>query len=234
MVPSARLGLLLVMAGMVSASTAGLAQDDSGLPAETLAQSTPLFAFQSQGNRGGLVFIRSGNAQEHDPRVFLGSRDGWRLIQLPEELHNSSWVFVGRSINGTELWGITQASGAEGPGPTLLFVSSGNGGRSWKLRGTLVKVSRFAVVDLFSMNGDGKGTLFLRLDDDPSPESPRLGYYFYLTKNGGRTWSEAIYSQGKPLPPPAMLAAADRTFDGKQPLDVGAWQRLLADLQPVE
>ncbi|HEV8582822.1 MAG TPA: hypothetical protein VGX68_27470 [Thermoanaerobaculia bacterium] len=224
---------MLVVAGMVLAAAAGLAQD-SGLPAETLAQSTPLFAFQSQGNRGGLVFIRSGNAQEFDPRVFLGSRDGWRLIQLPEELHNTSWVFVGRSLNGAELWGITQASSAEGPGPTLLFVSSGNGGRSWKLRGTLVKVSRFAVVDLFSLNEDGKGTLFLRLDDDPSPEPPRLGFYFYLTKNGGRTWSEVIYSQSRPLPPPAMLAPADRIFEGKEPLDAGAWQRLLVELQPAE
>lgn len=234
MVPSTRTGFLLVVAGMVLATAAVLAQDDSGLPSETLAQSTPLFAFQSQGNRGGLVFIRSGNAQEFDPRVFLGSRDGWRLIQLPEELHNTTWVFVGRSLNGAELWGITQASGVEGPGPTLLFVSSGNGGRSWKLRGTLVKVSRFAVVDLFSLNEDGKGTLFLRLDDDPSPEPPRLGYYFYLTKNGGRNWSEAIYSQSRPLPPPAMLAAADRIFEAKEPLDAGAWQRLLVELQPAE
>jgi hypothetical protein len=233
MVPSARLVLLLMVAGMALALVAGIAQDDdSGLPAETLAQSTPLFAFQSQGNRGALVFLRSGSAQEHDPRVFAGSRDGWRLIRLPDETHNTSWVFAGRSITGGELWGITQGS-VDTPGPTLLFVSSGNGGRSWKLRGALVKVSRYATVDQFSINEDGKGTLLLRLDDDPSPNAPRLGYYIYLTKNGTRNWSEAIYSQGKPGPASATLTSADRTFDGQGPLDSGSWQRLLADLQPA-
>jgi hypothetical protein len=232
MFPSPRSVFSLVMAGMALASRAGLAQGDSGLPPETLAQSTPLFAFQSDGNRGALVFLRSGSAQEHDPRIFLASRDGWRLIQLPDELHNTSWIFVGRSATRDELWGITQAS-VEGPGPTLQFVSSGNGGRSWRLRGALQKISRYAVVDLFSVNDDGKGTLILRLDDDPSPDAPRLGYYFYLTKNGGRSWSEAIYSQSKPLPPPLMLMPADRTFDGKQPLDASAWERLFAGLQPA-
>jgi hypothetical protein len=233
MVPSTRLIVSLAVAGMVLAGMAGMAQDDLGLPAETLAQSTPLFAFQGQGNRGALVLIRSGSAQEHDPRAFVASRDGWRLARLPEELHNTSWVFAGRSWAGDELWGITEGS-VDMPGPTLLFVSSGNGGRSWKLRGALVKISRYAVVDLFSVKDDGKGTLILRLDDDPSANAPRLGYYLYLTKNGGRTWSEAIYSQGKPLPPAALLARPDRTFEDQQPLAVDAWQRLLLDLQPAE
>jgi hypothetical protein len=233
MIPSTRSVPLLVVAGLVLAGAAGGAQDDSGLPAETLAQSTPRFAFQSQSGRGALLFVRSGSAAEHDPRVFLASRDGWRLIRLSDDLHNTSWVFAGRSTDGAELWGITQGSGGDGPGPTLLFVSSGNGGRSWRVRGALVKVSRYAVVELFSMNDDGKGTLILRLDDDPTASAPRLGYYVYLTKNGGRTWSEAIYSHSRPLPPSGLLVPADRAFDGEQPPDPGSWQRLLLDLQPA-
>ncbi len=232
MVPATRLMLSLAVAGMVLDSTAATAQSASGLPPETLMQSTPLFAFQGQDNRWALVCIRSGTLQEHDPRVFVASRDGWRLIQIPEELHNTSWVFAGRAIRGSELWGITQGS-VGGPGETLHLVTSANGGRFWRLRGSLKKTSRYAVVDLFSVNDDGKGTLILRLDDDPSPNAPRLGYYVYLTKNGGRSWSEAIFSQDKPLPPPAMLMPADRTFNGKEPLDPGAWERLLADLQPA-
>ncbi len=84
------------------------------------------------------------------------------------------------------------------------------------------------------MNDDGRGTLILRLDDDPSPSAPRLGHYVYMTQNGGRSWSGAIYSQDRPLPPPAMLMPADRAFAGQEPLDSGAWERLLADLQPAE
>lgn len=224
---SLRTALALVMAGMMFGPLAGTAQDDSGLPPETLAQSTPVFAFQPQGaNRPALVFTRSGNAQEFDPRVFLASRDGWRLVQLPEELHNSNWVYAGRALSGTEVWGITQS------GQSLQFVSSGNGGRTWRIRGSLQKISPNAVVELFTMNED-KGSLILRLDEDPRPDAPRLGYYLYLTKNGGKTWSEAIYSQGKPLPPPDLLAHPDRTFDASQAPDVPGWQRLLADLQPA-
>lgn len=232
MVPSTRLMLSLAVAGMVLDSMAATAQGTSGLPPETLMQSTPLFAFQSQDDREALVFIRSGSPQEHDPRVFVASRDGWRLVQLPDELHNTSWVFAGRAIKGAELWGITQGS-VSGPGETLQLVTS-TSGRFWRLRGSLRKISRYAVVDLFSVNDDGKGTLILRLDDDPSPNAPRLGYYVYLTRNGGKSWSEAIFSQDRPLPPPAMLMPADRTFDGQGPLDPGAWERLLADLQPAE
>lgn len=234
MVPSTRLVFSLVVAGMASAAVAGTAQGASGLAPETLAQSTPLFAFPDEGNRDAVVFLRSGTAREHDPRIFVAARDGWRLVGLPEELHNTSWVFAGRSATRDELWGITQGSAEERPGPVLLLVSSANGGRSWRLRGSLQKVSRYAVVEMLSVNEDGKGTLILRLDDDPEPEAPRLGYYLYLTKNGGRNWSEAIYSQSKPLPPPALLLPPDRTYDGRRPLDPDAWERLFLDLRPAE
>src|SRR5262249_32841383 len=83
MVPSMR-WVLSLMVGIALAPAAGFAQGDAGLPSETLAQSTPLFAFQSQGSRGALVFIRSGNPQEHDPRVFVATGDGWRLVQAPD------------------------------------------------------------------------------------------------------------------------------------------------------
>ncbi len=227
---SRKLALAIVAAGvgMLFGSLAGTAQD-SGLPPETLAQSTPVFAFQSQGStRPGLVFVRSGNTQEHDPRVFLSSRDGWRLVQLPEDVHNSTWVYAGRAASGTDVWGITQTGGA---GTGLSLVWSGNSGRAWRVRGFLQKVSPSAVIDLFTLNEE-RGTLILRLDEDPRPNAPRLGYYLYITKNGGRNWSEAIYSQGKPLPPPDLLARPDRIFDTKEPLDVAGWQRLLAELQP--
>lgn len=224
-----RLALALVVAGTALTSLPAIAQDIVGLPAETLAQSIPVFAFQNQGNRPALVFVRSGNAQETDPRIFVSARDGsWRLIQLPEELHNSVWILAGRAINGGEIWGITQGSTG-----VLQLVSSGNDGRSWRLRGGLQKISKAAVLDLFSMNEEGRGTLILRLDADSSPDAPRLGYYLYLSKNGGKAWSEAMYSQGKPTPPPNLLAPPDRTFDAAQPFDTGAWQRLLADLQPA-
>jgi len=229
MAPSTRMALALAVAGMVFLSFPGEAQDVAGLPAETLAQSVPIFAFQSQGNHPGLVFTRSGNAQETDPRVFVSSRDGsWRLIQLGDELHNTAWVYAGRIAGGSEVWGIAQSSTG-----VLQLVSSGNDGRSWKTRGSLQKISKAAVVDLFSMNDEGRGTLILRLDADPAPDAPRLGYYLYISKNGGKAWSEAIYSQGKPIPPPNLLSSPDRTFDNPQTLDTAAWQRLLADLQPA-
>jgi hypothetical protein len=225
MAPSTRFAVALAVA-MVLFSRPGTAQDVPGLPAETLAQSTPLFAFQSQGSRPAMVFTRSGTAQEQDPRVFVASRDGWRLVELPNELHNSVWIFAGRA--GDEVWGITQGSTG-----VLQFVSTANGGRTWKLRGGLQKISKAAVVDLFSMNDEGRGTLILRLDEDPAANAPRLGYYVYLSKNGGKSWADPLYSQGKPTPPPNLLAAPERTFDTQQPFETASWQRLLADLQPA-
>lgn len=229
MAPS-RLVPALAVAWMALLPLSGTAQDDSGLPPETLAQSTPVYAFQGQGSRPALVFTRSGNAQESDPRVFVSSRDGWRLVQLPEELHNSSWVYAGRAVSDAGVWGITQTGG---PGTGLHFVFSANGGRNWRVRGFLQKIAPKAAIELFTVNDGDRASLILRLDEDPRPDAPRLGYYLYLTKNGGKTWSEAIYSQGKPLPPPDLLAHPDRTFDGQQTLGLAGWQRLLADLQPA-
>jgi hypothetical protein len=231
MAPIQRLATALAAVGILLAAERGLAQDD-GLPAETLAQATPFFAFQRQGNGPALIFTRSGSGAEYDPRLFISSRDGWRLVQLPNEVHNTSWVYAGRALEGGDLWGITEGT-AEGR-TYLYFASSPRDGRSWRLRGYLPKVSRFAVIDSFAMNKSGKGTLVLRLDEDPSPDAPRLGYYVYMTKSGGREWSDPIFSQGKPLPSPDVLAAPDRSFDPSQATDVAAWQRILAEFQPTE
>jgi hypothetical protein len=231
MVPSTRLAVALAVAGWMSFSLLSTAQDTPAaapaLPADTLAQSTPLFAFQSQGNRPALVFTRSGTAQEQDPRVFVSSRDGaWRLVELPNDLHNTVWIFAGRA--GDDVWGIT-----EGGTGLLQVASSTNGGRTWKLHGGLRKIAKSAVVDLFSMNDEGHGTLILRLDADTSANPARLGYYVFFTKNGGKAWSDAMYSQGKPTPPPNLLIPPDRTFETTQPFETASWQRLLADLQPA-
>jgi hypothetical protein len=228
MAPSTRLVAALGLAGMVMTALAGVAQDE-GLPSETLSQSTPVFAFQSQGNRPALVFTRNGTQEGYAPRVFLSSRDGWRLIQLSDDLYNTNWVFAGRALSGADVWGITRGSAG-----SLQFVYSQNGGRNWRSRGSLQTISPKAVIDLFSLNDDGKGTLIVRLDEEnPNPEGPRVGYYVYLTKNGGKNWSDGIYSEGRPTPPPNLLMPPDRTFDAQQPLDLGAWQRLLVELQPA-
>jgi hypothetical protein len=226
MAPATRLCIALALAGLVGLAVSGVAQDASGLPPETLAQSLPLFAFQARGGHPGLVFTRSGDDKQTDPRVFVSSRDGWRLVQLGEELHNTVWIFAGRAMGGSDVWGIT-----EGSAGVLQLVTSNNDARGWKVRGSLQKISKAAVLDQFSMNDEGRGTLILRLDADASPNAPRLGYYVYLSKNGGKTWSEALYSQGKPTPPPSLLSPPDKTFEAQPALDAAGWQKLLAELQ---
>lgn len=206
--------------------------DTSGLPPETLGQSTPVFGFLGESSHPGLVFVRSGSATEHDPRVFGSSRDGWRLIQLPDGFHNLDWSYAGRNVRNFEIWAVLQASGDSGPGLNLLFASGSPDGRSWRYRGALQKVSRYAVVEMLGMSDGGKGTIVLRLDDDPTPESPRLGYYTYMTKDGGKTWGQPLFSSSRPSPPSDMLAPADKAFDAKQPPDVAAWRQILGSMQP--
>ncbi|HEX4963109.1 MAG TPA: hypothetical protein VF173_19925, partial [Thermoanaerobaculia bacterium] len=217
MAPSARLAVVLVVAGVALLSGVGKAQQEGDLPPETLAQSIPRFAFLSQGGLPALVFTHSGSGTEHDPRILISSGGGWRLIQLAENFHNLSWVYAGRGVTNDEVWAAAQAGG-EIPPPDLTLVSSANGGRNWRYRGSLQKVSRYAVVDYLAMNTSGKGTLVLRLDADPSPDPPRLGYYLYMTKNG-RDWTQPFFSATKPSPPSDVLAPPTRTFEtNQQPL----------------
>ncbi len=231
MAPTTRLAVALVVAGMALLPGAGIAQQEGDLPPETLAQSIPRFAFAFQGLNPAVIFTHSGTAAEHEPRVLISSRDGWRLIQFSENFHNLNWVYAGRGVTSTELWAGAQ-TGGEVPGPNLELFSSANGGRSWRYRGSLQKVSRYAVVDYLAMNPNGKGTLVLRLDDDPSPDAPRLGYYLYMTKNG-RDWSTPFFSAGKPSPPSDVLAPPSRTFEAnQQPLATDAWQQLFTALLP--
>jgi len=174
MAPSTRLAVALVVTGMALLSGAGTAQQEGDLPPETLAQSSPRFAFSAQDGNPALVLTHSGTAAEHDPRILISSRDGWRLIQLPENFHNQSWVYAGRAVTSPEVWAATQIGG-EAPAANLELLESSNGGKVWRYRGSLQKISRYAVIDYLAMNPSGKGTLVLRLDDDPSPNPPRLG-----------------------------------------------------------
>ncbi|HSS49502.1 MAG TPA: hypothetical protein VLX28_11205 [Thermoanaerobaculia bacterium] len=232
MAPSTRLAVALVVTGMVFLSGAGKAQQEGDLPPETLAQSIPRFAFAVQGGSPALVFTHSGTAAEHDPRILIYSRDGWRLIQLPENFHNQNWVYAGRGVTSQEVWAASQIGG-ELPAPNLELLESSNGGRSWRYRGALQKISRYAVIDYLTMNPSGKGTLVLRLDADPSENAPRLGYYVYTTKNG-RDWTPPYFSQNKPAPSSDVLAPPARTFEANQtPLTPDAWQRLFAGLLPA-
>jgi hypothetical protein len=232
MTPSTRLAGALVVAGLAYLSGAATAQQEGDLPPETLAQSSPRFAFAVQGGGPALVFTHSGTAAEHDPRILISSRDGWRLIQLPESFHNQSWVYAGRGVTSQEVWAAAQAGG-EVPPPNLELLASPNGGRAWRDRGSLQKISRYAVIDYLTMNASGKGTLVLRLDADPSENAPRLGYYVYTTKNG-RDWTQPYFSQNKPAPSSDVLAPPARTYEANQaPLAPDAWQRLFAELLPA-
>jgi hypothetical protein len=232
MAPTTRLAGYLVVAGLAFLSGAGKAQQEGDLPPETLTQASPRFAFAVQEGSPALIFIHTGTAAEHDPRILISSRDGWRLVQMPENFHNQAWVYAGRGVTSQEVWAASQIGG-EIPPPNLELFSSANGGRIWHYRGSLQKISRYAVIDYLAINSGGKGTLVLRLDADPSENAPRLGYYVYTTKNG-RDWSQPYFSQNKPAPSSDVLAPPARTFEANQaPLTPDAWQRLFAALVPA-
>ena len=230
MAPPEKAVLALAAALMLLVPAVVQAQNDLGA---ILAQGAPRFTFRAQGGNPPLIlFQSSGPQQQQTPRALVASRGGWRPVELPEELYNTSWVHAGHTLDNGEIWGITEGF-ADGQ-PYLYFVASGNGGRAWRLRGYLRKISRSAVVDSFAMDKGGKGTLILRLDEDSSPDAPRLGHYVYLTRNGGREWSEPIYSHGKPLPPSDVLARPDQTFEPQDPPESGTWQRILNELSPPD
>lgn len=203
------------------------ALQEGGSPSQVWSQSVPLFVFRAQGRNPALIFLRQGDRQEGVPRVYYSSRDGWSIAEFTEGLRKATWVAAGRSQSGTELWAVAQ----EEDSSYLVVIGSNNSGRSWRQRGSVRKISKLAKVEYLGMNKDGKGSLILNLEEDPSPEAPRLGYYFYLTENGGKTWTDPIYSENRPLTPVSDLASPSETFEQDATPDTALWQRLLASLQ---
>ncbi|HYG62512.1 MAG TPA: hypothetical protein VEL74_08010 [Thermoanaerobaculia bacterium] len=215
-----------LLAGAAGAQDTGLVE---GVPAPTLEQAIPLFAWSPQGRSPALLFARFGTAERPAAGVMTSTRDGWRLVQLPDSIYYTVWSYVGRS-SGEQIWGISQPAG---PQPaTLEFSASSNGGRGWTHRSSLRKVSPYAVVDAFGMDAEGHGSVVLRLDEDPTPNAPRLGFYMYLTKNGAKSWSEPIYSFERPRLSGDMPAAPDRSFAYDAPPGVDAWRGILTSLAP--
>jgi hypothetical protein len=205
-----------------------------GLPTPVLEQSTPLFALRRLARGPALVFARRGSPDNHDLQILYSTRSGWRLAQLPEGLDETTWIFVSRSADGQDLWAIAEGD-VGGRGPDLHILAGTNGGRAWSRRATLRKISRFAALDAFAIDPeDDRGSLILRLDEDPSPDAPRLGYYLYLMKNGGRTWSEPIYSHGRPPMTATAPPAPDQTYEYQEPPGLPTWRGLLSALLPPE
>jgi len=206
------------------------ARQEGGPSSQALAQSVPLFTFRAQGRNPALILLRQGEAKDGVPRAYYSSREGWLVAEFAEGLRKATWVAASRAANGTDVWAVAQ----EEDSGYLVFVTSNNGGRSWRQRGTLRKISKQATLQFFGMNRGNKGSVILELADDPSPEAPRLGHYLYLTDNGGKVWGSPIFSQSRPSPPISELMAPDETFPQDAIPDAAAWKRLLTGLLPAE
>lgn len=215
-----------LLAAAAGAQESGLVE---GVPSPTLEQALPLFAWSEQGRSPGVLFARFGTPERPAAGVMVSSRNGWRLVQVPEQLYGTAWVWVGRS-SGDQLWAISQEGGAQPS--TLTFATSSNGGRSWSFRSSLRKVSPHAVVESFGMDAEGHGSVVLRLDQDPGPDAPRLGFYMYLTRNGAKSWSEAIYSFERPRLSGEIPSAPDRSFAYGEPPGLDTWRGILTSLAP--
>lgn len=203
------------------------ALQEGGSVSQVWSQSIPLFIFRAQGRNPALILLRQGDQPEGVPRVYYSSRDGWSVADFAEGLRRATWVAAGRGPSGADVWAVAQ----EEDSGYLVLLASNNSGRGWRQRGSLRKISKLANVEYMGMNKEGRGSLILNLEDDPNPDAPRLGYYLYLTENGGRSWSDPIYSQSRPSAPVSDLAAPDETYPQDAVPDAALWQRLLASLQ---
>jgi hypothetical protein len=204
-----------------------------GLPAAALAQALPLFGWSQQGRNPAIVFARLGASERPRAGILISTRDGWRLAAVPDEVYYAKWIYVGRSANGEQIWGIGEMGDGE-RAPDLGIAMSANGGRAWSFRSTLHKVSPYAVLEAVGMDQDGRGAVVLRLDEDPGANAPRLGFYQYLTQNGGKSWSEPIYSFERPPLSGSMPAAPDKTYSYDAPPSADAWRGILSSLTPQQ
>ena len=135
--------------------------------------------------------------------IFVMAGHAWRRIDLPDQYEFASWEYAGRAKNKRDVWAIAQFGHGD-IGPDLEIAHSLNDGRSW-VHQSLTKISRFAGFESFSMAGNGRGFLTIRLQDSPEAEH-KDGYYTYETRNNGRTWSsKPRYSNTAPPAAPTIL-----------------------------
>lgn len=226
MSPTFRLPAALSIALLLLAATAALARQDAA-PTQGLGQSVPQFTFRAQGRNPALILLRQGERQEGVPRAYYAGRDGWQVAEFSEGLRKASWVAAGRA--SADVWAVAE----EADSGYLVILSSNNGGRSWRQRGAVRKISKFGSLAYFGMNRDGKGSIILELENDPSPDAPRLGNYLYITENSGKSWAEPIFSQSRPSGPISDLSSPDETFPQDATPDPATWQRLLTTLRPA-
>ena len=181
----------------------------------------PEVVFSCIENRG-----RTNDLDEFRAVIFVKDAARWRQINLPRANYTfAGWEYAGSSKSKPQLWAIAQF-GRAGLGPDLEIAYSGNDGRTWRHLHSLVKISRFAVFESFSMASNGRGSLTIRLQDNPEPEH-RDGYYTYTTTNNGRSWNKnPAYSQTAPTAPanaslePLPLSESTsegRCFDPRSP-----------------
>ena len=229
---------LFLLATLLTAGTPTTAQrtrrGGGGIPARTLAETTPVFGIKRSGRQPALLFNRQGETSEHTATLFISTGGGWRRVALPSAaLSQSGWSHIARMPGGSKAWAIAEIDVA-GPGGSLEIFSTVNGGSTWT-HYSLTKMSRFASFESLQMNRNGRGSLTLNFDqnsaDTEGNRRLRPGFYTYTTGNGGRTWSRRpIFSATQPPASGETLNGPDETYNIAEPPGVERLREIMRDL----
>lgn len=152
--------------------------------------------FQTRIGLGESLFfaVHEPSVVEARPLLLRRSRPaGWRAWTVEGgRLQNKGWRYVGRSVDGSELFAVLDCEVA-GPSSELQIILSNDNGTTWALGGSVRKPYRFAILSDVSMRAGASGSLTVWLDEDYGTGHPP-GYYSYSTDDGGQSWSEPTYS----------------------------------------
>lgn len=122
------------------------------------------------------------------PVILIHDGTEWRtMIETP--FAGSRWQYAARSTEGSRVYAITDQE-VEGPGGDLPILVSEDGGWTWVHMASIKKPNYLSVLQSFTLDSDGHGTLTVVLGDVESIVGTHMRAYFTsLTTNWGRTWS---------------------------------------------
>lgn len=193
------------------------------LPEHSLARVKPAFGFKARKGRPALIFgsappdPASGRTENRSmsavccgeayPVVLTRSRQSWDMMQFILPLPGW-WAGVYASPDRESVWAVA-AAGREGPSWELELFYSGNGGRSWEHRATIVKPLYWAEFRSLELRSDGSGILSLNLPKELARLEIPPGFYLYHTTDRGRNWSEPSRSAHPAMLPDNVLTGPD-------------------------
>ncbi|MEN9613374.1 MAG: hypothetical protein RLZZ628_4188 [Bacteroidota bacterium] len=113
---------------------------------------------------------------------------GWVVLDLGNDHQGFNWVYgAAEPESGNILLFLQNLT--NGPQPKFITFVSEDKGLTFQRGGDLRLPTGNAEVRVLSLDKKGKGFVTIRVDEDTTSGSKKIGYSTFVTKDGGKTWT---------------------------------------------